>query len=146
MAVPVVAHRDDFALQRVEGGEQRRRAVALVVVSHGSAAPLLHWQSRLSAIQSLNLALLVRAQNDGVLGRVQIQANDVFQLLGKLGVAAELEGSHPVRLQPVGVPDASHAGFADARCRCHSARGPMCSVARLFMQRHLHDLLHLSIA
>ena len=85
MAVPVVAHGDDLAFQRIEGGEQRGRAVALVIVGHGAAAALLHRQAGLGAVQSLNLALLVGAQDDGVLGRIQIQADDVLQLLLELG-------------------------------------------------------------
>jgi len=99
VAVPVLAHGDDIALHSIQSGEQRRGAVALVVVSHRAAASLLHRQTRLSPIQSLNLALLVSAQNHGMFGRTQIQADNVFQLLGKLGIAAELESSHPVRLQ-----------------------------------------------
>ena len=55
VAVPVVAHGDHFALQRIESSEQRCRAVALVVVGHGATAALLHRQARLGAVQSLNL-------------------------------------------------------------------------------------------
>jgi len=102
MAVPVVAHGDHFALQRIESSQQRGRAVALVVVSHGAAAALLHRQARLGAVQSLNLALLVGAQDDGVLRRVQIQAHNIFQLLDELRIVAELEGSHPMRFQSMG--------------------------------------------
>ena len=109
MAVPVVAHRNHLALERVEGGEQRGRAMGLVVVGHGSAAAFLHWQAGLSAVQCLTLALFVGAQHQGMFGWIQIQADDVFQFLGKLGIAAELEGSHLVRLQPMSAPDAPHA-------------------------------------
>ena len=142
MAMPVVAHGDNFALQRIEGGEQHRGAVALVVVGHGAAAALLHRQSWLGAVQSLNLALLIGAQNDGVLGRIQIKANDVFRLLDKRRVVAELEGSHAMRFQSVGAPDATHTGLADAGCPRHGARGPMRGVGRLLMKRHLHHFLH----
>ena len=85
VAVPILAHGDDVALQGIEGGEQRCGAVALVVVSHRAAAALLHRQTRLCPIQSLNLALLVSAQNHGMFGRTQIQANNVFQLLENSG-------------------------------------------------------------
>ena len=46
-AAPVVAHGDHLALERVEGSEQGRRAVPLVVMGHGSAAALLHRQAGL---------------------------------------------------------------------------------------------------
>jgi len=66
MAVPVVAHGDDLAFQRVQSRKQCGRAVALVVVGHGSATAFLHWQAGLGAVQRLNLALLVGAQHDGI--------------------------------------------------------------------------------
>ena len=91
MAVPVVAHRNHLAFERVEGGEQRGRAIALVVVGHGSAAAFLHRQAGLSAVQCLNLALFVGAQHQGMLGWIQIQADDVFQFLGELGSRLSLK-------------------------------------------------------
>ena len=63
-------------------------------------------------------------------------------VLDKLRIVAELEGSHPMRLQPVGAPDAPHAGLADAGCPRHGARGPVRGVGRLLVQRHLNHLLH----
>jgi hypothetical protein len=42
VAVPRLAHRDHAAVQCVQGGEQRRRAVALVVVGDGTRAAGLH--------------------------------------------------------------------------------------------------------
>jgi hypothetical protein len=40
----------------------------------------------LRAIQRLNLALLVHAKNDCLLGRIEIQAHDIGQFLQKPGV------------------------------------------------------------
>ena len=61
LLMPVTLHAaaDDRSIQDVERGEQGGRAVALVVVGHGSGAPLLHGQTRLSAVQRLDLGLLV---------------------------------------------------------------------------------------
>ena len=59
MAVALHAAADDRAVEHVEGGEQRGRAVALVVVGHGPGPPLLHRQARLGAVERLDLALLV---------------------------------------------------------------------------------------
>jgi len=63
---------DHRPAQHVERGEQGGGAVALVVVGHRARAALLHRERRLRAIQRLDLALLVHAQNDRVLGRVQV--------------------------------------------------------------------------
>src|SRR5262249_36325948 len=49
---------DDGAVEDIESSKKCGRAVALVVVSHGSGAPLLHRQTGLGAVESLDLALL----------------------------------------------------------------------------------------
>jgi hypothetical protein len=66
-----------------------------MVCPHDAATAFLHGQTRLGAVQRLNLALLVGAQQDGLLGRIQIQADDIFQLLGELEIDAELEKCVP---------------------------------------------------
>ena len=45
MPMPLHAAADDRAVEDVEGGEQRGRAVTLVVVGHGAGAALLHRQA-----------------------------------------------------------------------------------------------------
>ena len=57
MALHVFAN--DRAVQDVQGREQRRRAVSLVVMCHGSCAPLLQRQPRLGSIKCLNLRLFI---------------------------------------------------------------------------------------
>src|SRR5258708_21092280 len=74
MTVPVVAHADHFAIENAHGREQRGGSVALVVVSHGSATPLLQRQTRLRAVQRLDLALLVGTEDDGVFLRVEVKS------------------------------------------------------------------------
>jgi hypothetical protein len=72
--VPVALHAaaDDLALEHVEGGEQGGGAMALVIVGHRGAAPPLHLQPGLSAVERLDLALLVEAQNHGMGQRIDI--------------------------------------------------------------------------
>ena len=78
MALHVAA--DHRAVEHVHGREQRRRAVALVVVGHGSGAALLHRQAGLGAVERLDLALFVDRQDDGVRRRIDIEPDDVAQL------------------------------------------------------------------
>ena len=104
MALHVAA--DHRAVENVEGGEQRRRAVALVVVGHRAGAALFQRQPRLGAVERLDLALLVDRQHDGVRGRIDVEPDDVAQLVDELWVVGELELAHAMRLQ-------SHA-----RARC----------------------------
>src|SRR6266481_818943 len=72
MAMLLVVHGNHLALKCVNSGKQRGRAVALIVVGHRSTAAFFHRQARLRPIQSLNLTLLIGAQNDGVLGGIQV--------------------------------------------------------------------------
>ncbi len=72
--------------------KQRRRSVPFVVVSHGSAAPLLERQAGLRAIQRLDLALLVGTEHDGMLRRVEIKPDDGFQFFGEFRIVADFEG------------------------------------------------------
>ena len=57
MALHVAANHG--SVEHVEGREQRCRAVALVIMGHGSKAALLQRQARLGAVERLDLALLV---------------------------------------------------------------------------------------
>src|SRR4051812_29101171 len=50
---------EDHAVERVEGGKQSSRAVALVIMSHGAASAGLDRQSRLGAVERLDLRFLV---------------------------------------------------------------------------------------
>jgi hypothetical protein len=114
VAVALQAVGDHGAVERVQRGEHGGRAMTLVVVGHGLGPALLHGQSRLGAVEGLNLALLIKRRHKRVLGRIQIEADHVFQPLGEPGFVAWLERVEAMRLQAMRPPDAAHAGFADA--------------------------------
>src|SRR5271157_978610 len=82
-------------------------------MGHGSATPFLDWQSRLSAIQCLDLALLIDAENDCLLRRIQVQTHHVGHLLQKLRIARQLEGLRAMGLQLQTKP----AGMTHWSCR-----------------------------
>ena len=92
MAMPRLAGSDDFALRRVDGGEQRGRAVPLVVVGHRAAAATMNRQTLLCAVPGLNLGLLVATEHERMCGWVQVQAHDIPQLLRKVRIIRQLEG------------------------------------------------------
>src|ERR671915_292992 len=91
---------DDLADLHVERGEQRERAMPLVVVGAalGLAGP--HRQERLGAVQRLDLALLVDAKHHRAIRRVEIEPDDVAHLLHEQRVGGELEGLGSMRLHP----------------------------------------------
>jgi len=59
--MPWEALANDFAFQNFQRRKERRRPVADIIVSEGAATALLEWQTRLRAVQGLNLALLIQA-------------------------------------------------------------------------------------
>src|SRR5271156_5382420 len=82
---------DDRAIEDVEGGEQRGGAVTFVVVGHRPGPTRLHRQARLGAVKSLDLALLIDREDDGMGGWVDIEPDDILEFLGELRVRRQLE-------------------------------------------------------
>ena len=93
MPVALHAAADHLAVEDVESGEEGGGAVALIVVGHGAGTPLLDRQARLGAVESLDLALLVDREHDGMGGRIDIEPDDLAQLVGEgLGSLESLKG------------------------------------------------------
>ena len=65
LLMPAAGHAlaDDLAVERVERGEQGRRAVPLIIMGHRAAAATLHRQPRLGAVERLDLALFIDRQH-----------------------------------------------------------------------------------
>ena len=123
MALHVAA--DHPAVEHVERGEQRRRAVPFVVVRPGSGAALFEWQAGVGAVERMNLALFVDGQNDGVRWRIDIAPNDVAPFVDEAWVVRELKHVNPVRLETMGAPDSLGETDAETRCLRHQGTGPM---------------------
>ena len=82
------------------------RPVALIIMSHGAAATGLDRQSRLGAVERLDLRFLVDRQNHGMRRRVHIEPDNVFDLLGEGGIVGPLERADAMRLEVVRLPNA----------------------------------------
>jgi hypothetical protein len=104
-AVAGVQRADHLAAGRVERGEHARGAMALVVVRRAGRRAGQHRQRRRAAIKRLDLGLLVHAQHRGPLGRVQVQADDVSDLLDEQRVLGQLPVLDAMRLQRERAPD-----------------------------------------
>ena len=109
-----------------------------VIVGHGLTASGLDWQTRLAAVEGLDLALFVDREHDGMGRRIDIEADDVDELGSKAGIARVLEGTQPMRLQFVRPPDALYRAQRDANGFGHRPAGPMGRLVRRFGagQRH----------
>jgi hypothetical protein len=64
--------------------------LTLVVMGRALRDAGQHRQDRRGAIQRLDLALLIDRQDHGPLGRVEVQANDILDLVDELRVGGEL--------------------------------------------------------
>jgi len=114
-----------------------------VVVRHRAAAALFHGQTRLRAIQRLNLALLVDTEHQRVLRRIEIEADDSRQFLEKPGVARQFERLAQVGFEIVAPPDVADGRLADPEVLRQQPATPVRHPWRGGLQRRIHDLLKL---
>ena len=143
MAMALHIAPDDRAVEHVEGGEQRGRAAALVVMGHGAEASLLDGQAGLGAVERLDLALLVDRQHDGVGRRVDIEPDDVPELVDELRIVGELEPTPAVGPEPVRLPEApDRAGAYASGLRHHVGRPVRRFARRIRKRQHHHAFAH----
>jgi hypothetical protein len=83
----------------VECCEERGRAMTLVVVGHGGGAPLLQPQPRLGPIKVLDLGLLIHAQHDRPIRRVEVKPDDFGDLSLEHRIVRDLEPLRDMRLE-----------------------------------------------
>ncbi len=105
--------------------------MADVVVSDALDIAQSHGQHRLSAVQRLNLALLVHAKYQGMVGRIQVKANDVPRLLDEEGVSREFKATASVRLYRKRLKHPMHGGFRNTAVLGGLANAPMGGPGRL---------------
>ena len=125
---------DNFSIKHVQCCKQGGRTISFVVVRHGSTATLLHRQTWLCAIESLNLAFLIDRENQRSVGGIEVESDNIIKLLDELLVAADLEGTDKMGFEAVLFPDAADRGLTDSLCLCHETRAPMSRIYRLGMQ------------
>ena len=98
-SVPGETFADDPPGGDIERGEQRGRAVSLVVVRPTLGLARAHGQQGLGAVERLDLAFLVDAQDQRPVRRGQVEADHVAHFRDEVGIGGELEGLDPVRLE-----------------------------------------------
>jgi hypothetical protein len=124
-SVPMMELTEHSAGLEIERGKQGGGAVTPVVVGATFGLPGAHGQQRLTAVERLNLRLLINTQNQRLVRRVQIQTDNVAHLFDKQRVFRELEALDPVRLQAEGAPDAADHTLAQPATFGHRTRAPM---------------------
>ena len=109
----------------LEGGEQRRGAVALVVVAMAGHRPAVRQlQVALRPLQRLDRGLLVDTDDDGVLRRRHVEPDHVGGLGDELRIVALAPGFAPGQVDLLGAqeaPDILHVDVAERR----ASNGPV---------------------
>lgn len=126
-AVAPEATADDLPAGHVESREQGCRAVPHVVVGASLDRPRTHRQQRLRAVKGLDLRLLVDAQNDRAVGRRQVEANDVPDLLDELRIRGQLEVLTAVGLKTEGSSRSCGCSIGSCRLPSPSSAGSSAS-------------------
>jgi len=91
-------------------------------------------QEGLGAIEGLDLTLLVDAQHDGVIRRMEIEADDIAHLFDEERVGGQLEPLLAMGLDPKGRPDAMDGGFGELRVGGERSARPVGAIFRLCLQ------------
>ena len=124
-AMPLGDSSHDFARHDVESRIETSCAVALVVVGSALDLPRPEREHRLGSVEGLDLGLLVDREDHGIVRRMQVQADDILNLLRKLGIFADLEGLQSMRLEISCGPNLSHLMDGDVTSFRHQAKTPV---------------------
>ena len=129
----------------IQSGEEGRGAVAHVIMGAPLGLARTQGQKRPGAVQGLDLGLLVHAQDQRPVRRVEVEPHNIPHLLDEEGVRRQLEGLGAVGLQREGTPDAAHGVVAQTGTPGHGPGAPVCSILRCGLQGQRHDPLNVSI-
>src|SRR4029450_1488195 len=104
------------------------------------------WCRETCEIPRRDLRLLVDAQRQGAIGRIQVEAAGIPHLPHEGRVLRELEGLRPMRLLTEAAPDSTDRALAQPAERRYGPGAPVGRLARFRLQRQRHQLLDLRIA
>lgn len=115
---------DQASLKIIQCSDQGDRAVADIVMRLRTDMSDPQRQTRLRALQGLNLAFLIAAEHQRLVWRVEIQPDNIPKLLFKMRIIGQFEGAGQVRFQVIGGPESVHAGGRDPGDSCHAPAAP----------------------
>lgn len=103
-------------------------------------------QQRLRTLQCLALALFVHTQDQGLLRRVQVEADHIADFIDEERIGGKLAHLGAMGLQAEGLPDPMDGIMREAATLRHRASAPVRRVLRFALQRANDDSLHLRVA
>jgi len=141
--VPLGDATEDVAGGNIEGRIETACTVSLVVVGPTLDLSGPHLQQGLRPVERLDLCLLIHRQDHRFVGWIKVQADDILDLLGELGIVADLEALQTMRFQIRGLPHSLDLTLAHASVLGHQAQTPVGRLARNLFNRHRQNLLGL---
>ena len=93
----------------------------------------------MGSVEGLDLGLLVDGKDHRMLGRVEVEADDVVDLLDAVLVLTDLERADEVRLESVTLPYPTDGRGAESGGLGESASGPMGRAGRALVQGRAED-------
>ena len=113
MSVPALTLGQHLAVGNIKRGEEGCRSMSFIVMSDSLDISQAHRQHGLSSFQGLDLTLFVHTQHDCILGRAQIEPDDVTDFFHKERVRRQLKVPLSMGLKAKGLPDAVDGGIGD---------------------------------
>ena len=115
--------------------------MALIVVRLTFRQARSQGQDGSRPIRGLDLTLLIHAQHQSSIRRVEVKSHHIAHLLLELRVVGNLELFHPVRLHVMALPDAVHPHARNPQLLSEPAHAPVGSIRRPRLHRGIQDLL-----
>src|SRR5438552_5621326 len=117
--------------------------MANIIMSECAATAFLERQPRLSAVQSLDLALFIDTEDQALVGWVQIKSNHIGQLFQEFDVPRELKAARSMGLDVILLPQAVDGAGADVLGSRHRSATPVSRTFWLGLQGGGHYGRHL---
>jgi hypothetical protein len=116
---------DNLAVEIRQWSEKGECAVSNVVVCLSGDMPHPQRQPRLRSLQSLALTLLVAAQKQRSLVRIEVKTDDVPELRLKVRIPRKFEGSPDLGLDVVAAPESLDMALRHSDMAGHRADAPL---------------------
>jgi hypothetical protein len=145
MSVAGMALADDLAGLDIEGRKQRNRSVPEVIVRGPLRPAGRQRQQRLGALQGLALALLVDAQHERVIRRIEVKADHVANLVDEERIGGKLERFLPMGFKAECSPDPMNSVVGQSEALAERAGAPLRRVLWLALQCDGNNSLHVSV-
>jgi hypothetical protein len=131
---------DNLARLGVEGGIEREGSASDVLETVALCPTRRHGQDRIPPVESLNGRLLVQAEYDRVLRRVEVEPNHVSSLGLEVGIVGSHVAFEAMRLEPRPSPYPGHSHVRDTQMAGKLAAAPMSTPVRGRFASRAEDL------